>query len=372
MGNNQLSAAKKAKNDEFYTRMPDIENELRHYADHFEGKVVLCNCDDPYESNFFKYFALNFNHLGLRKLIATSYCGSPVAGGEYQPSLFDDDMDADTGRHRHAYKAIVTHVEDTTGDGGVDMLDVKNLLGAPGNEVSELHGDGEYGAGDFRSHECLDLLDEADVVVTNPPFSLFREYVATLMGHGKGFVVLGNKNAIAYKEIFPLLRDDKLWLGFTSPSDFTVPGKGTTKKVNGLCRWYTNLDTSKRHENLLLYRRYKGHESDYPKYDNYDAIEVSKVADIPEDYYGMMGVPITFMDKYNPEQFEILGLTCTAETMSAPPQIGEDFIAAYRNAGGTGHLSANMYAITLFKKGPGKPRIPYGRILIRRKEASNQ
>lgn len=380
MGNNQLSAAKKAKNDEFYTRMPDIENELRHYADHFEGKVVLCNCDDPYESNFFKYFALNFNHLGLRKLIATSYCGSPVAGGEYQPSLFDDDMNADTGRHRHAYKAIVTHVEDTTGDGGVDMLDVKNLLGAPGNEVSELHGDG-----DFRSHECLDLLDEADVVVTNPPFSLFREYVATLMEHDKRFVVIGNQNAIGYKEIFPLLRNNELWLGYGKVKEFIVPSTdhpdrdnvavgadGTAiAKFGNIC-WYTNFDIKKRHEDLLLYRRYKGHESDYPKYDNYDAIEVSKVADIPEDYYGMMGVPITFMDKYNPEQFEILGLTCTAETMSAPPQIGEDFIAAYRNAGGTGHLSANMYAVTLFKKGPGKPRIPYGRILIRRKEASNQ
>ena len=321
----------------------------------------------------------------MRKLIATSYCGSPVAGGEYQPSLFDDDMDADTGRHRHAYKAIVTHVEDTTGDGGVDMLDVKNLLGAPGNEVSELHGDGEYGAGDFRSHECLDLLDEADVVVTNPPFSLFREYVATLMEHDKRFVVIGNQNAIGYKEIFPLLRNNELWLGYGKVKEFIVPstdhpdrdnvavgadGKAIAKFGN-IC-WYTNFDIKKRHEDLLLYRRYKGHESDYPKYDNYDAIEVSKVADIPEDYYGMMGVPITFMDKYNPEQFEILGLTCTAETMSAPPQIGEDFIAAYRNAGGTGHLSANMYAVTLFKKGPGKPRIPYGRILIRRKEASNQ
>lgn len=369
MGNNQLSAAKKAKNDEFYTRMPDIENELRHYSEHFKGRTVLCNCDDPYESNFFRYFALNFNHLGLKKLMATSYCGSPIAGAEYQPSLFGDEPDAPS---RHAYKAIVTHVEDTTGDGGFDMEDVKVLLNAPGNEVAELHGDGEYGAGDFRSRECLELLDEADIVVTNPPFSLFREYVATLVEHGKKFVVLDNKNAITYKEIFPLLRDDKVWLGFTSPSDFTIPGEGTTKQVNGLCRWYTNLDIKKRHEDLLLYRRYKGHESDYPKYDNYDAIEVSKVADIPEDYYGVMGVPITFMDKYNPEQFEILGLTCTAETMSAPPQIGEDFIAAYRNAGGTGHLSANMYAVTLFKKGPGKPRIPYGRILIRRKEASNQ
>ena len=303
MGNNQLSAAKKAKNDEFYTRMPDIENELRHYSEHFKGRTVLCNCDDPYESNFFRYFALNFNHLGLKKLMATSYCGSPIAGAEYQPSLFGDDPDAPS---RHAYKAIVTHVEDTTGDGGFDMEDVKVLLNAPGNEVAELHGDGEYGAGDFRSRECLELLDEADIVVTNPPFSLFREYVATLVEHGKKFVVLGNKNAITYKEIFPLLRDDKVWLGITPPNDITIPCEGTTKQVNGLCRWYTNLDIKKRHEDLLLYRRYKGHETDYPKYDNHDAIEVSKVADIPEDYYGVMGVPITFMDKYNPDQFDIV------------------------------------------------------------------
>lgn len=303
MGNANLTSAKRAKNDEFYTRMPDIENELRHYSEHFKGRTVLCNCDDPYESNFFRYFALNFNHLGLKKLMATSYCGSPIAGAEYQPSLFGDEPDAPS---RHAYKAIVTHVEDTTGDGGFDMEDVKALLNAPGNEVAELHGDGEYGAGDFRSRECLELLDEADIVVTNPPFSLFREYVATLMDYGKGFVVLGNKNAVTYKEIFPLLRDDKVWLGFTSPSDFTVPGEGTTKKVNGLCRWYTNLDITKRHEDLLLYRRYKGHETDYPKYDNYDAIEVSKVADIPEDYHEVMGVPITFMDKYNPDQFDIV------------------------------------------------------------------
>lgn len=316
MGNANLTSAKRAKNDEFYTRMPDIENELRHYSEHFKGRTVLCNCDDPYESNFFRYFSLNFNHLGLKKLMATSYCGSPIAGAEYQPSLFGDEPDAPS---RHAYKAIVTHVEDTTGDGGFDMEDVKVLLNAPGNEVAELHGDGEYGAGDFRSRECLELLDEADIVVTNPPFSLFREYVATLMEHDKRFVVIGNQNAIGYKEIFPLLRNSELWLGYGKVKEFIVPstdhpdrdnvavgadGKAIAKFGN-IC-WYTNLDIKKRHEDLLLYRRYKGHESDYPKYDNHDAIEVSKVADIPEDYYGVMGVPITFMDKYNPDQFDIV------------------------------------------------------------------
>ena len=320
MGNNQLSAAKKAKNDEFYTRMPDIENELVHYRKHFKGKVVLCNCDDPFESNFFKYFALNFNPLGLKKLIATCYSGSPIAGGEYQPSLFDDDVDENTGRHRRAYKAVVNVFRDTTGDGGLDMDDIKNLLDSGENELTELHGDGTYGAGDFRSRECLELLDEADIVVTNPPFSLFREYVATLMEHGKKFVIVGNQNAITYKEAFPLLRDDRLWLGYNKVKEFVVPsadhpergnivtdGKGgLIAKFGNIC-WYTNLDITKRHEDLLLYRRYKEDPSRYPKYDNYDAIEVSKVKDIPEDYWGVMGVPITFMDKYNPDQFDIVG-----------------------------------------------------------------
>lgn len=320
MGNSQLSAAKKAKNDEFYTRMTDIEHELVHYRKHFKGKVVLCNCDDPFESNFFKYFALNFNPLGLKKLIATCYSGSPIAGGEYQPSLFDDDVDENTGRHRRAYKAVVNVFRDTTGDGGLDMDDIRNLLDSGENELTELHGDGIYGAGDFRSRECLELLDEADIVVTNPPFSLFREYVATLMDYDKKFVIVGNQNAITYKEAFPLLRDDRLWLGYNKVKEFVVPsadhpergnivtdGKGgLIAKFGNIC-WYTNLDITKRHEDLLLYRRYKEDPSRYPKYDNYDAIEVSKVKDIPEDYWGVMGVPITFMDKYNPDQFDIVG-----------------------------------------------------------------
>lgn len=322
MGNSQLSAAKKAKNDEFYTRMTDIEHELVHYKDHFKGKVVLCNCDDPFESNFFKYFALNFNRLGLKKLIATCYSGSPIAGGEYQPSLFDDDVDKDTGRHRKAYKAVVNVFRDTTGDGGLDMDDIRNLLDSGENELTELHGDGTYGAGDFRSKECLELLDEADIVVTNPPFSLFREYVVTLMDYDKKFVIVGNQNAITYKEAFPLLRDDRLWLGYNKVKEFVVPsadhpergnivtdGKGgLIAKFGNIC-WYTNLDIKKRHEDLLLYRRYKEDPSRYPKYDNYDAIEVSKVKDIPEDYWGVMGVPITFMDKYNPAQFELIGIS---------------------------------------------------------------
>lgn len=232
-------------------------------------------------------------------------------------------MDENTGRHRRAYKAVVNVFRDTTGDGGLDMDDIRNLLDSGENELTELHGDGTYGAGDFRSRECLELLDEADIVVTNPPFSLFREYVATLMEHGKKFVIMGNKNAITYKEVFPLIRDDKLWIGATSlnggrwmimPSNSEVESPKAKKDRNGdvilnvagVC-WYTNLDITKRHEDLLLYRRYKEDPSRYPKYDNYDAIEVSKVKDIPEDYWGVMGVPITFMDSYNPEQFELIG-----------------------------------------------------------------
>ena len=279
--NSNLGAAKRAKNDEFYTQLTDIEKELRHYRKHFKGATVLCNCDDPFESNFFKFFVLNFKRLGLKKLIATCYEGSAVA--EYRD-----------GRAK-PYKAVVTTVHDTTGDGGVDMEDVRNLF-----ELVELEGDG-----DFRSEECLALLDEADIVVTNPPFSLFREYVAVLMEHQKKFIIIGNKNAITYKEIFPLLKDNSVWLGSESPSEFFTPD-GMTKRVNGLTRWFTNLDIKKRHEELILVKKYAGHEDEYPTYDNYDAIEVSKVADIPLDYDGVMGVPITFLDKYSPEQFEIL------------------------------------------------------------------
>ena len=285
--NSNLGAAKRAKNDEFYTQLTDIEKELRHYREHFKGATVLCNCDDPFESNFFKFFVLNFKRLGLKKLIATCYEGSAVA--EYRD-----------GKAK-PYKAVVTTVHDTTGDGGVDMEDVRNLFELGENELVELEGDG-----DFRSEECLALLDEADIVATNPPFSLFREYVSVLMEHQKKFIVIGSQNAITYKEFFPLLKDDKVWLGSTHPKEF-IQRNGTVKKFGNIC-WFTNLDIKKRHEELILVKKYAGHEDEYPTYDNYDAIEVSRVADIPLDYDGVMGVPITFLDKYNPEQFEITGL----------------------------------------------------------------
>lgn len=284
--NSNLGAAKRAKNDEFYTQLTDIEKELRHYRKHFQDATVLCNCDDPFESNFFKFFVLNFKRLGLKKLIATCYEGSAVA--EYRD-----------GKAK-PYKAVVTTVHDTTGDGGVDMEDVRNLFELGENELVELEGNG-----DFRSEECLALLDEADIVVTNPPFSLFREYVAILMEHQKKFIVIGSQNAITYKEIFPLLKDDDVWLGSTHPKEF-MQRDGTVKKFGNIC-WFTNLDIKKRHEELILVKKYAGHEDEYPTYDNYDAIEVSRVVDIPLDYDGVMGVPITFMDKYNPEQFEIIG-----------------------------------------------------------------
>ena len=294
--NANLHSAKRAKNDEFYTQLEDVALELRHYWPHFEGKTVLCNCDDPFESNFFKYFVLNFNKLGLKKLIATCYAGSPIAGT--QLDLFAEGQGAPS---RTPYKAIVTEVCDATGDGAITMDDVAELFRQGRNELTQLEGDG-----DFRSPECLELLDQADIVVTNPPFSLFREYIGLLEEKGKGFIVIGPQNAITYKEIFPLIKDNRLWSGFGHVKQFVQPD-GTVKKLGNVC-WFTNLDIKKRHEELILVKRYHGHESDYPRYDNYDAINVDKVKDIPEDYDGVMGVPITFLDKYNPDQFEILGI----------------------------------------------------------------
>ena len=308
--NSNLHTAAKAKNDEFYTRLADIENELSHYRDQFRGKVVLCNCDDPFESNFFKYFVLNFNHLGLKKLIATSYAGSPIANKQLSVmNILGDDEQGNS--YGIAYKAVVTTVHDANDDGQVDMSDIHRLFELGENQLSRLKS-----GGDFRSRECIALLDEADIVVTNPPFSLFREYVATLMAHKKKFLIWGNINAITYKEIFPLLKDNEMWLGTRNINAdiwFVVPeGEKYEKIIDGnktkhiMGCWYTNLDLKKRHEDMILYRRYTPEE--YPHYDNYDAININKTVDIPCDYDGVMGVPITFLDKYNPEQFEIIGL----------------------------------------------------------------
>lgn len=273
--NGNLKNAKKAKNDEFYTQLTDIEKELRHYKEHFKDKIVFCNCDDPEWSNFWKYFKLNFEHLGLKKLISTHFNmdGSP------------------------SYALILENYGETE-----TKIPLKEN-------------------GDFRSEECIEFLKEADIVVTNPPFSLFREYVAQLMEYDKKFLILGNNNAITYKEFFPLLKENKVWLGYSAnktfifqmSDDYILSGNGAYQdKETGkkYCKvpaitWYTNLDIHKRHEIIDLYKTYNPQE--YPKYDNYDAINVDKVSDIPKDYEGVMGVPITFMDKYNPEQFEIIG-----------------------------------------------------------------
>ena len=308
MAKTTLNAAKAAKEDEFYTQLTDIEHELQHYWQHFRGKTVLCNCDDPYESNFFKYFALRFNQLGLKKLICTCYNGSPVQGNE----LLLDFGDGSSEPKKIAYKVEITEVRDMNGDGTVDLSDVRILLQNDKNILSTLK------TGDFRSPECIKLLKEADIVVTNPPFSLFREYLAQLMEYDKKFLIVGNQNAITYKEVFRLLKDNKIWLGYkVGDMAFKVPDYFQPRKtrywqdesgqkwrsMGNIC-WFTNLDHQKRHETLDLICRYSPDE--YPKYDNYDGIDVGRTADIPCDYSGAMGVPITFLDKYNPEQFEII------------------------------------------------------------------
>ena len=311
MANKNLNAAKVAKKDEFYTQLCDIERELRHYWQHFRGKVVLCNCDDPYESNFFKYFALKFNQLGLKKLICTCYNGSPVQGNELM--LHFDGFD-DEEPKKIAYKVEITEVKDENGDGAVDLADVQYLLKNDKNVMSILK------TGDFRSEVCIELLKQADIVVTNPPFSLFREYIGQLMEYNKKFLIIGNINVVTYKEVFPLIRDNKVWLGpsitsgdrkFFVPNDYPMNAAGCGIDIDGHryirvkgVRWFTNLDHNKRHEDLDLVCRYSSEE--YPKYVNFDAIEVGKTLDIPYDYGGLMGVPITFLDKYNPEQFEIV------------------------------------------------------------------
>ena len=267
--NTNLHKARETKNDEFYTQLSDVENELKHYKEHFKDKIILCNCDDPVHSAFWRYFHLNFTHLGLKKLISTHYLHSQ----------FKWDVCAEK-----------PYVMTYTGENDND-IDV--------GEKTYLKGDG-----DFRSAECIEFLKECDIVVTNPPWSLFRDFVSLIIEYDKKFLIIGNKNAVTYKEIFPLIRNNKMWLGINGINEFITPDMGLSKKVQGLSRWFTNLEHHKRHEKLILCKTYTPEE--YPKYDNYDAINVDKVADIPMDYDGVMGVPITFLDHYNPEQFDII------------------------------------------------------------------
>ena len=313
--NRTLNEASRAQQDEFYTARNDIENEMKYYKPHFKGKTVLCNCDDPYESEFFKYFALFFNVLGLKKLIATCYAGSPIA--QRQLSLFDDETPATS---RKPYCAVIEAMKDYNGDGRTDLLDAEYILqNGVGGSLRVLEGDG-----DFRSSECIELLKEADIVATNPPFSLFREFVALLMKHNKKFIIIGSKNAVTYKEIFPLIMKNRMWLGVGfrgGNAHFRIPTYDPEKYADGVydpesglvnfrnvC-WFTNLEHNRHNETMILVRRYHEDPSKYPHYDNYDAIEVSKVVEIPCDYDGIMGVPITFLDKYNPKQFQIIGCT---------------------------------------------------------------
>ena len=310
-GNESLRKANKIKQDEFYTQLADIEKEVKYYKDHFKDKVVFCNCDDRFQSNFFKYFAMTFNYLGLKKLICTCYADSPISGE--QLSLFDLNYEVKAKSSKNAYKIIITEVDDSNNDGAIDLADVEYLLKNKKNTLTLLKEDG-----DFRSKECIELLKQSDIVVTNPPFSLFREYVSQLIQFKKSFLIIGSQNAITYQEIFSLLKSNKIWLGYKSGDmSFTVPSyypeKATRfwidesgqkwRSMGNIC-WFTNLDIAKRHESLILYKHYNPEE--YPKYDNYDAINVNKVVDIPCDYDKYMGVPITFMDKYNPEQFKIV------------------------------------------------------------------
>ncbi len=377
--NRNLYSSRGDKADEFYTQLSLVESELKHYRPHFKGKTVLCNCDDPYESNFFKYFAMNFNALGLKKLITTCFATSPVTGKEFQyfvdnggqlsfiPSENNAPVQDENGRK--PYKVEITEVTDENGDGRIDLADVEYLMRNKKNTMTLLVGDG-----DFRTPECVELLKEADIVVTNPPFSLFRDYVALLMQYNKQFAIIGNQNACTYKEIFPLLKTNQMWLGYNSghfwfkvpdsyeekKTDFKIDETGQKWRRMGNICWFTNLDIEKRHEDMTLFRNYS---SDiYPHYDNYDAIEVSRTANIPCDYYGVMGVPITFMSQYNPEQFDLIGITCNDKEnlwgIKTKNYTVED-TKKYTILNAASVLNNN-----------GKLKATYARILIRRKQVN--
>lgn len=361
-----LHKAKRQKNDDFYTQLPDIENELKHYKHHFAGKIVYCNCDDPKISNFYKYFSLNFESLGLKKLITTCYRNQSL-------DLFSDHT---------SEKAIWLECNQGTYEKGAYV---------PSDPVvRHLNRDG-----DFRSPECVELLKRADIVVTNPPFSLFREYVAQLIKHDKKFVIIGNKNAINYRETFGLIKDGKLWVGYTPMGRdllFDVPDSyaqelvetkregSSYRVVDGIVKarsqsiWFTNLDHAKRHEELILYKPYSPDE--YPKYDNYDAIEVNKTTNIPMDYAGAMGVPITFLDKYNPDQFEILGLSQKVGFGLESHKVYDDYEETRQDGSKTGSSGKKTNGNPVMKGMPTKGNFYvkgndvvyslYGRIFVKR------
>ena len=321
--NANLHNAQRVKNDEFYTRYEDIEAEVMEYKEQFRDKVVYLPCDDPAEkkSEFWSFFVANFESFGLKKLIATHY----VKDGQ-------------------SYKIWIDRDNDLNHDGQID----------DGDAIQE----DLAGNGDFRSQECIEILKECDIVCTNPPFSLFKEFVNVIMTHGKQCLIIGNKNALAYKEIISLIKKNKIWIGYTQPKDFRLEDGSITKKINGLARWFTNLTVNKNNEELVLTKTYNA--IDYPKYDNYDAIEVSKVVNILKDYNGVMGVPITFIDKYNPDQFEILG--CFRRFKECDLENG--FICGEM----TEYIESNTHAIKKWRGTTMNKKAKYTRILIRRKK----
>jgi hypothetical protein len=409
MPNNNLTSAKRAKNDEFYTQYSDIQKEIESYLDYdqntFRGKVVYSNCDDPFESNFFRYFALNFKRLGLKQLITTSYKPSPIANSEIQLTLdiFEKGALVKTpktikGRPKvTANKFIINSVGDIDGDGAFTLQDIAEQLKAnKHNEWAPLDGDG-----DFRSSECIELLKQSDIVVTNPPFSLFREYLSQLVEHDKLFLIIGNMNAITYKEIFPLIKTNKMWLGNKTSSQqmFLEAPKEYTRKVminkpQGMwwkiidgrpligihtALWFTNLDHGRRHQPLnlmsmkdnLRYNKKMKNRVMYDHYDNYDAIEVPYTDAIPSDYTGVMGVPISFLDKYSPEQFEILGM-CENEDiykMKTKRYTGEECRKAYLNKfGKKGTYDLNASGVLILE---GRYEKVFQRVLIRHRKQFN-
>lgn len=347
--NKNLRSAKTDKKDEFYTQLSDIEKELKHYKNHFKDKTVLCNCDDPRVSNFFHFFSYNFEKFGLKKLIATCY----------------KSQDSDLFSQNNSEKAI--YLEYTGDKNGNNVPDVEEI------GINHLQGDG-----DFRSKECIELLKEADIVVTNPPFSLFREYVAQLVEYDKKFVIIGNLNALTYRDIFKLVKENKLWFGhsihsgdreFRVPEDYPLNAASSRIdeegnkyiRVKGV-RWYTNLDFNERHEDLILYKKYN--EEEYPKYENFDAINVDVTKDIPVDYNGIMGVPITYIDKYNPDQFEIIGLGISNSGIEIGVQPYKPEHKKYRKEiQKRGAVDGDLYMMK-----NGIVEVPYARILIKNKK----
>lgn len=351
--NATLNHAFIVKKDEFYTQYEDIAREMVKHRKQLQGKHILCNCDDPFESAFFRFFLLHFESLGLSRLTSTCYASSPIAGGEYP-------LEGGT----NAYKAVVTEVPDGDLIRPDGTLDLEALFAMPGNSLAYLGCDG-----DFRSDECEDLLKEADIVVTNPPFSLFREYISQLERHKKSFIILGNMNAATYKEVFPLFRNNKVWYGDSIRSGdrkFYVPDSYPLNaascgvddsgkrfiRVKGV-RWFTNLDTKRRHQHIVLTCRYSPY--DYPKYDNYNAIDVGRTKNIPMDYDGIMGVPITFLDKYSPDQFDIIMLANGNARTNVPSEILAEvgYCPDPKDRGGVGVINGQRV---------------YARILIRRKK----